>query len=347
MKPAPTPPHGAKAVTGKDPLATLAVADTDAGQRVDRLLKNRFAEVPYVAIQKLLRQGRVRLNGAKTKPDARVAAGDVLSFPADFGVRDAASSGPLRPRQNGSVFVPTDADVDMIARATLFEDRSLLVINKPAGLPAQAGGGQVRSLDRILAAIYGPEKAPKLVHRLDRETTGLIVCAKNRTMAAALSAQFSGREVEKEYLALVAGDLPGVRGRIEKPILKTGAFAKVDARGDKALTTWRLLHSFAGEALHLIACTPHTGRMNQLRVHFADAGFPIVGDDKYAFEIAKAAGRALHPAGAIPLYLHAWHLSIAHPQTGAPLQLTAPPPIHFAALTARGLHASILGITGE
>lgn len=325
----------AKAVADK--LARLKVAEADSGQRIDRLLKNRFADVPYVAIQKLLRQGRVRVNGSKIKPDARVTAGDELTFPADFGTR---SPGPKTAAAQ-SVFTPTDADVEMVARATVYEDKALLVLNKPAGLPAQAGGGQTRSLDRILAAIYGEEKAPKLVHRLDRETTGLIVCAKNRTTAAALSAQFAGREVEKEYLALVTGPLPGARGKITHPILKVGALARVDAKGDAATSTWKLLHSFSA-TLHLISCTPHTGRMNQLRVHFAHAGFPIVGDDKYAFQQAKAAARMLHATGPLPLYLHAWHLRIKNPLNNQAVSFTAPPPPHFAALTARGLHASIL-----
>lgn len=320
-----------------DALARLKVAEVDSGQRVDRLLKNRFAEVPYVAIQKLLRQGRVRVNGGKIKPDARVEAGDELTFPADFGTRSTGT----KTAAAQSVFTPTDADVEMVAHATVYEDKALLVLNKPAGLPAQAGGGQTRSLDRILAAIYGEEKAPKLVHRLDRETTGLIVCAKNRTTAAALSAQFAGREVQKEYLALVTGTLPGARGKITKPILKVGAMAKVDARGDAATSTWQQLHSFS-PTLHLISCTPHTGRMNQLRVHFAHEGFPIVGDDKYAFQQAKAAARLLHPKGALPLYLHAWHLNIENPLNNQKLNLTAPPPPHFQALTSQGLHASIL-----
>lgn len=302
----------------------VSVADRDVGQRVDRLLKALFAKVPYVALQKLIRQGRVRINGVKCRPDARVALGDRVSFPPDVA-REGMREGKV-----GGAFQASEADVRMIEKATVFEDRWVLVLNKPAGLPAQAGGGQVRSLDRILAAVYGEEKAPKLVHRLDRETTGLMVCAKNRSTAAALAEQFSGREVQKVYVALVTGVVKGDKGRIEKPIKKVGALARVAPDGDRAVTTWKVLRRIA-PTLTLLECTPHTGRMNQLRVHFADAGHPIVGDDKYEFARAKAAAKALGAKG-LPLYLHAWKLGIRHPQTGESLSFEAPWPEHFAAL---------------
>lgn len=312
--------------------ARKVVGEEDAGQRVDRWLKRVFAEVPYVGLQKLIRQGRVRVNGVKCKGDARLAAGDVVSFPPDVAKVGAVAG--------KGAFQASERDVRMVEEATVFEDKWLLVLNKPAGLPAQAGGGQVRSLDRILAAMYGEDKAPKLVHRLDRETTGLIVCAKNRSTAAALGEQFAGREVEKIYMALVAGKLPGGKGEIRRPIKKAGAFARIAADGDKAHTSWELLAE-VGEGLHLLACTPHTGRMNQLRVHFADAGWPIVGDDKYAFDVAQAAGRKLHAKGAIPLYLHAWKLVLRHPQSGEIVRLEAKLPPHLAALTDKGLRDTI------
>lgn len=303
---------------------SVQVADKDAGQRVDRWLKSLFANVPYVAVQKLIRQGRVRINGVKCKPDARVGEGDRVSFPPDVAEQGA------REMERGAAFQVGDADVKLIESSIVYEDKYILVINKPAGLPAQAGGGQVRSLDRILAGMYGEEKAPKLVHRLDRETTGLMVCAKNRSMAAALSEQFSGREIEKIYLALVTGEVRGESGKITKPIKKVGAIAKISADGDRAVTTWKVKKRIS-PTLVLLECTPHTGRMNQLRVHFADAGFPIVGDDKYEFRLARAAGRALGAKGE-PLYLHAWKLGFVHPHSREKMHFEAALPEHFCAL---------------
>lgn len=308
------------------PLGERKVDETDAGQRLDRWLKGVFADVPYIGLQKLIRTGKVRINGTKAKADARLAGGDVVTYPADFGARGEKRGG------GGAAYQASSADIQMLEDCTVFEDDAMLVLNKPAGLPAQAGGGQVRSLDRILESVYG-ERAPKLVHRLDRETTGLIVCAKNRTMAAALTAQFAARETEKTYLSVVVGTLPGKSGEIEANIAKVGPFAKVDKNGDYAHTSWRWLASDGD--LHLLACVPHTGRMNQLRVHMAHMGLPMLGDDKYGNAHVKDAGKSLHETGGIPLYLHAWKLVMAHPKTGERVALEAPLPEHVAAFAAR------------
>lgn len=310
----------------KAPLGQTAVAETDAGQRLDRWLKAVFADVPYIGLQKLIRQGKVRINDVKAKADARLAAGDKVTYPTDFGAR-----GQKRTAK-GAAYHASGADMAMLEQCTVFEDEAMLVLNKPAGLPAQAGGGQVRSLDRILESVYG-EKAPKLVHRLDRETTGLIVCAKNRAMAAALTAQFAARETEKTYLSVVVGKLPDTSGQINANIAKVGPFAKVDKKGDTAHTSWQWLASNGD--LHLLTCVPHTGRMNQLRVHLAHIGLPMLGDDKYGNASVKAAGKMVHGGGNIPLYLHAWKLVIAHPKTGKALHLEAPLPEHVATFARR------------
>lgn len=311
--------------SGVADLGEAKVVEADAGQRLDRWLKGIFPTLPYIAVQKLVRLGKVRVDGVKAKADARLAAGSIVTFPADFGEEN------VRRGEGESVYQVTSTDMEMLEESTLYEDKAMLVLNKPAGLPTQAGGGQVRSLDRIFAGIYG-EKAPKLVHRLDRETTGILVNAKNRTMAAALTAQFAARETRKEYLAVVVGKLPAKKGEIKEPIAKVGAFAKVDKKGDAAHTTWTWLAS-EGE-LHLISCVPHTGRMNQLRVHMEHIGLPMLGDDKYGNDHVKTVGKALH-GGKIPLYLHAWKLAIAHPENGETLRLEAPMPAHFAAMAAR------------
>lgn len=313
---------------GTAPLGEKAVPENDAGQRLDRWLKGIFPNLPYIAVQKLVRQGKVRVDGVKAEAATRLNGGAVVTFPADFaeGERRAQTG-------DGPAYQVTSDDMVMLEAATLYEDGAMLVLNKPAGLPAQAGGGQVRSLDRIFEGIFGAEKAPKLVHRIDRETTGLLVCAKNRTMAHALTEAFAGREIQKEYLAVVVGTLPAERGDIREPIAKVGPFAKVAPHGDKAHSSWRLLASDG--QMHLVACVPHTGRMNQLRVHMDYIGLPMLGDDKYGNDALKMAGKAVHPTGKIPLYLHAWKLQLAHPKTGEPMAFEAPLPAHFAAMAER------------
>ena len=305
--------------------AQSTVTESDAGQRLDRWLKGIFPNLPYIGVQKLTRQGKVRVNGVKAQASARLERGDVVSYPMD--VRQNA-----RPGADKAAYQVTKLDTEMMEEATLFEDNAMLVLNKPAGLPAQAGGGQVRSLDRMLEGLYGEDRAPKLVHRLDRETTGILVCGKNRTNAAALTAQFAARETQKEYLAVVLGKLPGKQGEIKQPIAKVGPFARVDKGGDPAHTSWKWLAS-EGE-LHLISCVPHTGRMNQLRVHMEHIGLPMLGDDKYGKEVVKAAGKALHGSN-VPLYLHAWKLKIKHPQDNETMAFEAPLPAHFAAIAKR------------
>jgi 23S rRNA pseudouridine955/2504/2580 synthase len=309
---------------GTAPLGETKVAETDAGQRLDRWLKGVFPNLPYIAVQKLLRTGKVRVDGVKAQGATRLEAGQVVTYPAD--VKDGGER-----KGDGLAYQVTSVDMEMLDDCMLFEDGAMMVLNKPAGLPTQAGGGQVRSLDRIFEGIYG-EKAPKLVHRLDRETTGILVLAKNRTMAAELTAQFAARETKKEYLAVVVGKLPGKSGDIKEPIAKVGPFARVDKSGDAAHTSWTWLAS-EGD-MHLVSCVPHTGRMNQLRVHMDHIGLPMLGDDKYGNDDLKAVGKALH-GNKIPLYLHAWKLVIAHPQSHETVRFEAPLPAHFAAMAAR------------
>lgn len=310
--------------SGVAPLGETRVVEADAGQRLDRWLKGIFPNLPYIAVQKLLRTGKVRVDGVKAQGATRLEAGSVVTYPADVKVGGERKG-------DGLAYQVTSADMQMLEDTLLFDDKAMLVLNKPAGLPTQAGGGQVRSLDRIFEGIYG-EKAPKLVHRLDRETTGILVLAKNRTMAAELTAQFAARETRKEYLAVVVGKLPGKKGEIKEPIAKVGPFARVDKSGDVAHTSWTWLASDGD--LHLLSCVPHTGRMNQLRVHLEYIGLPMLGDDKYGNDAVKAVGKGLH-GNNIPLYLHAWKLAIAHPQSHEAMRFEAPMPAHFAAMAQR------------
>lgn len=304
-------------------MADINVPAAADGQRLDRWLKKQMPEVPYVAWQKMFRTGKVRVDGKRAKADMRLLAGMVV----------AVQNVEAKPAGAGQgAFQVTNADKALMKAAVVYEDDALLVLNKPAGLAAQAGSGQSRSVDRLLAAMY-PDTPPKLTHRLDKDTTGLLVLAKTRAAAQAVTVAFAGREVKKVYLALLCGRLPGKQGDIHAPLAKLahahGSRAVVDDAGDKAHTSWKVVNEFDG--LTLVEATPHTGRMNQLRAHFAHVGCPLVGDGKYGGEDCEDMAANLGFPRA--LYLHAWKLELPHPATGKPLRLTANLPEHFNTLT--------------
>lgn len=329
---------------------TLVVTDTHAGQRLDRFLKTQYPAVPFIGLQKLLRLGKIRINGKKAKADTRLQLDDTLMLPPDVAAQPR--KGGVTGTAGSKAFTATKADLAELAAMVIHEDQQLMVLNKPAGLAAQAGSGISRSLDRLLAAA-NPLKPPKLVHRLDRETTGIIVCAKNRTTAAAMGEQFAEKTTRKTYLVLVVGTLSGAKGSITAPIAKRGPIAVIDERhGDAAHTTWVKraelgLPDGSGTVLTLLEATPHTGRMNQLRVHFAHLGVPLAGDAKYGTPESKMATRALHPHGTAPLYLHAARLGFKHPFSGQDMQFAAPLPPHFQALTKLPLGGKLPQILEE
>lgn len=287
-------------------MANLTIPASADGQRLDRYLKKALPQVPYVAIQKMLRTGRIRLDGKRAKADARLTAGQVLEVPTD---------NTPKPQGEG-VYQLSNADKTLLKSITLFEDEHILVLNKPAGLAAQAGSGISKSLDRMLAAMYGASNAPKITHRLDKETTGLIVFAKTRAAAQHVTTQFAEHEVEKHYLALLEGQGMEKAGHIRAPLAKVshahGSRSVVDEKGDAAHTSYKVVAMSAG--CTLVDAMPHTGRMNQLRAHFAHVGHPVFGDGKYG-----AAERA-------PLHLHAWKLALTHPATGKRMGFEAPLP---------------------
>lgn len=295
---------------------TWTVPEAEAGQRLDRWLKAQAPEVPYVAWQKMLRQGQVRVNDRKAQASARLAAGDAVQVTGWLTVA------PTLAGTGAKAWMISAALMKDLQARVVFEDAALWILNKPAGLAAQAGSGVVQSLDRALVAMFGADKAPKLVHRLDRETTGLIVAAKNRTHAANLTAQFAARTPVKQYLALVVGAMGAPHGKIDAPLAKVGAKAVVQTGGDVAVTTWQRVVEFThqGQTMSVLLCRPKTGRMNQIRVHLAHVGHPLVGDGKYGVggmsEAVKEAGKALHEKGNVPLYLHAWELQLRHPVSG-------------------------------
>ena len=286
------------------------VTAEETGVRLDRYLSVRMPELSRSRIQAVINAGEATLNACPAKPAERVREGDSIIWrePPPVPCRSAA---------------PEEIPLDI-----LFEDDDLLVLNKPAGMVVHPGAGNTAgtlvsallhhcgSLSRI-----GGVERPGIVHRLDKETSGCLVVAKNDAAHRALAAQFAGRTVKKTYLAVVAG-APRLRtGVIDAPLArhpvhrKKMAVSQRDGRRE-AITEYRVLATSEGASL--VECTPRTGRTHQIRVHLKHLGCPVLGDPLYGRR--GAWGRHL---------LHAWKLSFAHPREGREVTFEAPPPPEF------------------
>jgi len=282
----------------------------DAGSRLDHFLAARIGELSRSRIQALMGEGRVLVNGEPKLRSCKLRGGEqiVLTVP------------PVVASEN----LPED-----IALEILFEDDDLIVINKPPGLvvhpaPGHSGGTLVNALlhhCKTLSGIGGIER-PGIVHRLDKETSGCLVAAKNDAAHQSLTEQFAGREIRKIYLAIAAGILKKQKGTINVPLGRHPVHRqKMGIRerdGRKAVTDWLVLSALPCGTL--VQCTLHTGRTHQIRVHLKHLGHPVVGDEVYG----KRAGFSRQ-------LLHAWKLGFAHPRTGNPLDFTAPIPPDFVA----------------
>jgi 23S rRNA pseudouridine955/2504/2580 synthase len=292
------------------------VAAKDAGMRLDRWFKTHYPQLTHAVLEKLLRTGQIRVNGGRAKANRRVEEGESIRVPPIGDLTRAPAA--AKPRD--------ESDAAVIRKLIIYEDEALLALNKPFGLAVQGGAKTARHVDAMLAALEADGERPRLVHRLDQETGGLLVVAKTRIAAARLSRSFQGRDVVKTYWALCAG-VPKIRaGTINLPIAKK--MVRVGAReqermapaegedSKKALTDYVVVDS-AGP-VSFLALKPVTGRTHQLRVHCAAIGTPILGDRKYG-------GRGFDVAG-VPdgLLLFCRRMTFPHPSSGAELTLTAP-----------------------
>jgi 23S rRNA pseudouridine955/2504/2580 synthase len=293
---------------------TVTVEPDDGGVRLDRWLRRRFPDLGNAKVQKLLRTGQIRIDGGRAKANQRLVAGQEVRLPP-FLRADAV---PRRPP-------PRQRDVAALKRLILYEDEQVLVLDKPAGLAVQGGSGLSRHLDQMLESLVGAKgERPRLVHRLDKETSGILVLAKTVNAAGALTRSFRTAAARKIYWALVKGVPAPSRGLIEKPLAKqwtpAGERVVVAADGKPARSRYAVVDTL-GKDLAWLALAPLTGRTHQLRVHCAALGHPIVGDAKYGGEVALAIGG---PAGPL-LHLHARAIDIPHP-SGKRLRVVAPLP---------------------
>jgi 23S rRNA pseudouridine1911/1915/1917 synthase len=286
------------------------VEAASVGTRLDQFLAATVPELSRARLQDLIKAGHVTLNRASTKPNARLRVGDAIRLEEPAPVASSTTA-------------------EDIALEVLFEDDDLIVINKPAGLVVHPAAGNwsgtlVNALLHhctVLSGIGG-EQRPGIVHRLDKETSGCLVAAKNDLAHQSLARQFAGREVTKIYLALVAGKLRRLSGVIEAPIGRHPVQRKKmtvvpEGRGREAKTSYRVLAEVA-PGTTLVECTLHSGRTHQIRVHLKHLGHPLLGDDVY--------GRR---AGFARQMLHAWRLGFTHPRTGEKMLFESPIPPDF------------------
>ena len=301
-------------------VQTIAVAAADGELRLDRWFKRHFPAVAHGRLEKLLRTGQIRVDGRRARAGDRVMPGQLIRVPPLGNAPASALAAPKAALKPG--------DAAMLERAVLHLDDDVIVIDKPAGLAVQGGTNTERHLDAMLDALrFGAAERPRLVHRLDRDTSGVLVLARNAAVAAKLAASFRDKATRKIYWALVVGVPKPRQGRIDQALAKlpgrAGERVAPDDDGKRAVTYYRTV-AHAGHQLAWLALEPVTGRTHQLRAHCLALGVPILGDGKYG-------GAAAHPPG-IPnarnLHLHARALALPHP-AGGRLVVTAPLPPHM------------------
>jgi 23S rRNA pseudouridine955/2504/2580 synthase len=287
----------------------VQVAEAHSGQRLDNFLFRLCKGVPKSHIYKAIRDGQVRVNKGRIAVDHRVQAGDVVRVP------------PLRLPAPGERRAVPPAEFPVV-----FEDDAMLVIDKPAGIAVHGGSGVAFGVIERLRAARPEAPMLELVHRLDRETSGLLMVAKKRSALLALHAMLREGRGGKRYYALVAGDWVNDRQHIKLPLLKWNTASgerrvRVDRDGQAAHTVVTLKQRYG--KFSLVEAELRTGRTHQIRVHLASVGFPIVGDDKYGDDATRL---SFARKGFARMFLHAHHLDLPHPLTGELLSLETPLP---------------------
>jgi len=295
-------------------VRNIAVDPGEDGVRLDRWFRRRWPHVSQIQIQKLARSGQIRVDGSRAKPEQRVSAGAMIRVPP---LPDAPKAGDKKPGLD-------PRDIAYAKSLVIYEDEEVLVLNKPAGLAVQGGTKTLKHVDRLLSAWGEGLERPRLVHRLDRDTSGVLVLGKTPGAAAKLSGAFARRRAEKTYWALVVGNPKPSEGVMELHLVKKGVGDREmvvpadpkDPNADPAETEFVTV-SRAAHRVAWMALRPHTGRTHQLRAHMLAMGHPILGDPKYKNDASAEV------SGPLKLQLHARRLTIPHPSRGT-LILEAP-----------------------
>ncbi len=313
----------------KNAVNLVSIGADEAGQRLDNFLLARLKGVPKSHVYKLVRAGQVRVNGARAEVSRRLAEGDEVRVPpVRVAARPAVSAGTVPTR---------------LAAHVLYRDEHLLVLDKPAGWAVHGGSGVARGVIEQLRLENPQARFMELAHRLDRETSGLLVVALKRRALLGLHEALREGRMDKRYLALAtgtwAGDTRQARFPLHKYVTPSGERrVRVEAGGQAAHTRFTRLQRWPGYTL--LEAQLKTGRTHQIRVHLAELGCPIAGDEKYG---DFALNKALEKQGLKRMFLHAWRLSFKHPVTGQTIELEAPLPPelqHF--IDALDSHAATL-----
>ena len=305
----------------KDSVSLITVAEHEAGQRLDNYLIKILKGVPKSHIHRIIRAGEVRLNKKRCKPDSRIQTGDLLRIPP---VRTAEKQ---RSSENRAQAVPAREFT------IIYEDDALLVIDKPAGVAVHGGSGVSFGVIEQIRRARPEARYLELVHRLDKDTSGLLMIAKKRSALVKLHEAIRNDHPKKIYLALGVGKLPNDSFHVKLPLFKyTGAqgekMVRVSEDGQSAHTIFRVLNRFSDDLLHqvglshltLVQATLKTGRTHQIRVHLQSQQCPIAGDERYG---DYQANKRLQKLGLKRMFLHASELHLDHPLTGEKLVLKA------------------------
>jgi 23S rRNA pseudouridine955/2504/2580 synthase len=323
-----------------DKVATYEIGEDEAGMRLDRWLHRRFPDVSNSHLMRIVRKGEVRVSGKRADVSTRLASGESVRVP------------PLKlaPNKASTVKRANPGDADEIHAMILFEDRDVMVLNKPFGLAVQGGSGTTRHIDGMLQAFADKDgNRPVLVHRLDRDTSGVLLIAKTRKMAAELGEIFRSRRAKKIYWALIEGVPKPAQGRISMFLAKGEGMGETRGKGRADLERMRVADHGDPDAQHSLtlyavvdkvsprlawlSMRPVTGRTHQLRAHCEEIGHPIIGDPKYNRRPANDPARN-DPLRAVPpglepkLHLLARRLVLPHPRKGI-IDVTAPLPEHM------------------
>jgi 23S rRNA pseudouridine955/2504/2580 synthase len=319
------------------PVRALTVSADEAGMRVDRFIEARHPGLSFSHIQRIVRKGELRVDGRRVETKDRLKAGQSVRVPP------LSVEAPSRPREGSG---EADKVRDFLANMTLYEDDDVLVLNKPMGLAVQGGSGTTRHIDGMLGALRDRDgQRPRLVHRLDKDTSGCLLIAKTRFAAAALAKTFRSRQARKIYWALVAGVPRLKQGKISTFLSKDEAgeregrmrVARHGEGGAMHAVTYYAVVDTAANKLAWLSLKPVTGRTHQLRAHAAHMGHPIIGDEKY-FDIENWQ----LPGGLQnKLHLLARRIVVPRPRGGGYIDVTAPLPPHMAqSFNLLGLDAS-------
>lgn len=313
----------------KSPVRHLIVAEDCDGQRLDNFLLRELKGLPKARLYRLLRKGELRVNKKRVKPDYRVIAGDDIRIP------------PLQLATVAAPAKPSDQLLQELKASIVLEDELLLVLNKPSGLAVHGGSGLRLGLIEALRQLYPEQRFLELVHRLDRDTSGLILVAKKRVALKALHEQLRSKQVDKRYLALVKGAWPArkqhVIAALEKNTLQSGErMVRESVDGKPSRTEYSVLERFQGASL--VEARPLTGRTHQIRVHCQIGGHPILGDVKYGLDEDNKQAKRM---GLSRLFLHAYRLQFE--LEGRSYRLEAPLPEALENVLQRYRQVSISG----